>query len=403
MKVLRVALLAAVCVSWIRMSFAQEPAADTREEVIAAEQREKARVAAPFVPGRAEALFQRFEERGFPFVGTPPGPYPALGSVYPGGGFALGAGYRKFTGDYALIDVHAMISFATYKRIEATFRSPGHSRGRLEFASRVGWLDAPRIAYFGVGAESDKIDRTAFRLRETYAETGVSWRARKWLQLGASGGYESFREDSGTGRSPSIENRFDAVTAPRLNEDPVYAKLTTAASLLWLDTPAYSRHGGSVRWTYDARARLDDGGGFGLTRTEVVQHIPILRENWVISLRARADAVVGDGDNAPYFLLPGLGSGSTLRAYSTDRFRDRHSVLFSGEWRWIPSRLFMDMALFADAGRVGPTWNDVTSGRLKKDVGMGVRFHTPAATALRIEVARGSEGLRLVFTTSAPF
>lgn len=135
----------------------------------------------------------------------------------------------------------------------------------------------------------------------------------------------------------------------------------------------------------------------------MVQHIPVLRETWVFSLRARAEAVVGDLSSAPYFLLPSLGSGHTLRAFQTDRFRDRHSVLLSGEWRWIPSRLALDVAIFTDAGRVGPTWNDVTSGALRTDYGVGVRFHTPAATALRIELARGNEGMRLVFASSAPF
>jgi outer membrane translocation and assembly module TamA len=78
-------------------------------------------------------------------------------------------------------------------------------------------------------------------------------------------------------------------------------------------------------------------------------------------------------------------------------------MLLTGEWRWIPSRLAIDMALFVDAGRVGPTWNDVSSGTLKTDYGVGVRFHAPAATALRIDLARGAEGMRIVFTSSAPF
>ena len=60
---------------------------------------------------------------------------------------------------------------------------------------------------------------------------------------------------------------------------------------------------------------------------EVVQHIPILRENWIISLHGRLESTIGDDDQVPYFLLPSLGSGSTLRGYSSWRFRDRHAVL----------------------------------------------------------------------------
>src|SRR4029450_8858784 len=85
---------------------------------------------------------------------------------------------------------------------------------------------------------------------------------------------------------------------------------------------------------------------------QVVQHLPILRENWIVSLRGQLQTTLDDADQVPYFLLPSLGSGSTLRAYTSWRFRDRHSLLFSGEWRWIVNRTFLDMAFFYDAGKV---------------------------------------------------
>lgn len=406
------ALLLAACWLGAHPAFAQPAteaaaaeasAAETREALITSQQQQRAQVAEPYQPSRAELLFQRFEEQGFPFVGSPTGFYPAFSSVYPGGRLAIGGGYRRFTGKRAVVDVHALYSLATYKRVEATYRSPGHARGRLEIGGRVGWLDAPRIAYFGLGSGTARDAGTSFRLRETYAEGMLSWQPVRWFQLGATGAYEAYDEASGTGPRPSIESAFDAVTAPRLGEDPRFARGSTTASLLWLASPAYARRGGVLRFTYDARKRLDRSGAFGVTRTEVVQHVPILRETWVLALRARADAVVGGADDAPYFLLPALGNGSTLRAFQTDRFRDRQSVLLTGEWRWIPSRLALDLALFADAGKVGPTWNDVTSGGMKMDYGVGVRIHTPSVTAVRIDLARGSEGLRLVFSSSAPF
>jgi outer membrane protein assembly factor BamA len=403
LHVLSAILIAVLCAALAQPVFAQTPAGETRAAVIARQQQEKGQMAAPYQPSRVEALFARFEQRGFPFVGTPPGFYPALGSVYPGGGFAGGLGYRKYTGYSARVDLDALYSVETYKRAEATFRSPGHARGRLEYTSRAGWMDAPRVDYYGLGSNTAPEDNTVFRLRETYADGGLSWHAKRWLQLGASGGYEGYDEGSGTGGKTSIEERFTPATAPRLGEDPSFARATTTASLLWLNSPGYARRGGFVRWTYDGRARLDEDGSFGVTRTELVQHIPIRRETWVLSLRGRADAVVGDPSDAPFFLLPSLGSGNTLRAYSTGRFRDRKSLLLSGEWRWIPSRLALDLAVFVDAGNVGATWDAVTSGGWKRDYGIGARIHTPAATALRIDLARGDEGMRLVFATSAPF
>jgi hypothetical protein len=123
----------------------------------------------------------------------------------------------------------------------------------------------------------------------------------------------------------------------------------------------------------------------------------------VLSLHGVVRTTLDDNDTVPYFLLPSLGSGSTLRAYPSWRFRDRHSLLMSGEWRWIPSRMFLDLAIFYDAGKVAPRREDLTFAGLKHNWGLGVRFHGLVATPLRVEVARGHEGFNLVFSGAAAF
>ena len=75
----------------------------------------------------------------------------------------------------------------------------------------------------------------------------------------------------------------------------------------------------------------------------------------------------------------------------------------SAEVRWTPNRNAMDMAVFYDAGKVTSRRGDLNFEHLKSDVGIGVRFHGPSSTPLRIELARGNEGLRLVFAGSAAF
>ena len=64
----------------------------------------------------------------------------------------------------------------------------------------------------------------------------------------------------------------------------------------------------------------DDTYSFDRLDAEIVQHIPILRENWVISLHGLLQTTLDDDDTVPYFLLPSLGSGSTLRGYSAGAF-----------------------------------------------------------------------------------
>jgi len=101
-------------------------------------------------------------------------------------------------------------------------------------------------------------------------------------------------------------------------------------------------------------------------------------------------------------MLPSLGGGSTLRDYSSWRFRDRNNLLLQAEWRIMANR-FLDTAVFYDAGKVSSRTSDLDLKHLKSDFGFGVRFHSLLATPLRIEVARSNEGTTLIFSSSAVF
>jgi hypothetical protein len=71
----------------------------------------------------------------------------------------------------------------------------------------------------------------------------------------------------------------------------------------------------------------------------------------------------------PYFMLPALGSGKPLRAFASDRFRDRHSMLMNAEFRWIPRGV--GLAAFTASGKVTSQRSDLSFKGLKSDVGIG--------------------------------
>jgi len=230
----------------------------------------------------------------------------------------------------------------------------------------------------------------------------VDVRAAKYAVFGAGVTYEDYTLEPST-ELPSIEEAFTPDTAPGLGANPKYLHTEASAGMDWRPAPGYARRGGLYQVTYNNYADRDKTYSFDRMDGEVVQHIPILRENWVISLHGRVQTTLDDNDNVPYFLMPSLGSGSTLRAYPSWRFRDRHSLLMSGEFRWIPNRLAVDMALFYDAGKVAHDWDQLSLRGLKDDFGIGIRFHSPAATPLRIDLAKGKEGFNIVFGGSAAF
>jgi hypothetical protein len=374
-------------------------AQDSREAEIAAAQAEKAKTLEPYQVSTAERWVKQLEHT---LISQPDGIYPYFGSVYGGGGFTLGAGFRRYYGDNTHWDLRGLYSVKSYKLIELTTDSWDLASGKVSLHARAGWRDATEIAYHGLGPDSSP-DRTNYRMKQ--ATVGGSLRARPggYTVFGAGAAYEDYTLEPGLGSAPSIEEVFTPATAPGLGASPSYIHTSASAGLDWRPAAGYARRGGLYEVTYHNYADRHDTYSFDGVDGEVVQHIPVLRENWVISLHGLVQTTLNDDDVVPYFMLPSLGSGSTLRGYSSWRFRDRHSILTSGEFRWIPSRLGLDMAIFYDAGKVASRREDLSLRHLRHDVGVGFRFHSPLATPLRIEFARGNEGLRIVFAGSAAF
>ena len=390
----------AACVMALLLTFSTSVAAqESRAAVIATEQAEKAKNLRPYVPSKAERYFTR-ATRGF--VEEPSGFYPYFGSVYSGGGFTLGAGYRQFYGDRTFWDLKGLFSITSYKLVELSTDSPGHARGRLDLYARAGWRDVTQAPFYGIGIDSPK-DRTNFRMKQDYLTGGLRARPLGWTVFDATLSYEDFTLAEGRGVAPSVEEVHTPQSAPGLGVSPTYLHTSATAGIDWRPSAGYARRGGLYQVGYHNYADRDDSYSFDRIDADIVQHVPILRENWVLSLRGQVQSTLEDGDAVPYFLLPSLGSGSTLRAYGSWRFRDRHSLLMSAEWRWIPNRLGLDMALFYDAGKVTHRRRDLDLDGLKRSVGVGVRFHGPSVTPLRVELAKGSEGLHLVFAGNAAF
>jgi hypothetical protein len=376
-------------------------AQETRAATIAEAQAAKAAQITPYAPGTAERIASRLKRR---LLETPNGFYPWFGSVYSGGGFTVGGGYRQYYGDQSSWSARGLLSAKSYKLAELVTDGIGLGRGRINLQAIGGWRDATQVAFYGVGGDTAPEAKSNFQMKQAYA--GVSAYARGPGALAFNAGFrlDDFTLEPGQGTSPSIEAVYDADTAPGLGVNPTYLHTTLSGGFDWRPSADYARRGGLYALTYDVFS--DQNGGvysFDVLQAEIVQHVPILRENWVISVHGLAQTTLDDASAVPFFLMPSLGSGSTLRAYPSWRFRDRHSILVSGEWRWIPNASFLDMAIFYDAGKVVSRRADLNLEGLTHNWGVGVRFHGAVATPLRIDLARGREGINLVFSGSAAF
>jgi hemolysin activation/secretion protein len=210
--------------------------------------------------------------------------------------------------------------------------------------------------------------------------------------------------DSGEGSFPSVDTRYTPAALPGLGADVTYLHTQGTVGFDWRTSSGYTRRGAYVAATLHDYNDRDKKFGFQVADYEGIAHLPILREAWVLSFRARVQTAFDkDGQQIPFFMLPSVGGGSSLRGYSSWRFRDENSLLLQGEWRIMVNR-YLDLGFFYDTGKVASRTKDLDLDGLKYDYGLGLRFHGPFATPLRIEVARSREtSFALIFASSASF
>jgi hypothetical protein len=377
----------------------QEP--ETRQTTIQSAAAEKAKDLHPYEVTTAEKVITRIERR---FTNQTIRWHPYLQNAYRGGGFAAGLGYMFHTSAYSTLDVRGSYSIRSYKLAEAEFISPRLFDRRGELTVLGGWRDATEVAFHGFGVNTSSGDRANYGFEQPFGSALLTIRPTRRLFM-VRGGFEASRWDlkSGKGTAPSVDEVYTPESLPGLGTTTTF--LHTQATVGFDSRPSrgYARRGGFYGVTGHDYTDRDDALGFRQVDYEVIQHIPVLRESWVVSLHGLAKTTWEKGDQAtPFYMMPSLGGGSTLRGFSSFRFTDRHSLLLQAEWRIMANRFF-ESTVFYDAGKVAARTSDLDLNHMKSDYGFGLRFHAPLATVLRVDVARSNEGTRLVFAASPVF
>jgi hypothetical protein len=369
--------------------------------VIEQEQAAKVRALKPYQPSAGEKWAKKAEDI---LIGGGLRWHPFFESAYNGGGFTVGAGYMHRVSPYNLIDVRGSYTLANYKRFEAEFMAPRLFKRRGSLSVLGGWREATQVGFFGIGVDTSKDDRANFQFEQPYASALLTLLpTRQYFMLQGGMEWSQWKQGPGQGSFPSVETIYTPETLPGLGATVDYLHTQATVGFDSRTSPGYSRRGTFVGIHGHDYTDRDARFGFRRVDYEAIQHIPILREAWVISLRGLASTTHRkEGQELPFFMLPALGGGSNLRGYSSWRFRDRNSLLLQAEWRIMVNR-YLDTAFFYDAGTVAARPLDLDINKLKHDYGFGVRFHGPLATPLRVELAKSPEGLALIFSSSAVF
>ena len=171
------------------------------------------------------------------------------------------------------------------------------------------------------------------------------------------------------------------------------------------DQPGNPRDGGYYGITWRRYSDLDfEKYSFHVLDADLQQFFPIFDKKRVFAFRGRVVATgAGAGQVVPFYFRPTLGGSDSLRSVRDYRFRDNNVLDMNVEYRW-EAFSGLDMALFADFGKVAPRARDLDLVDLEHAYGVGFRFNTYRSVFLRLDVAiAGAETPRMFIKFSKAF
>src|SRR5262245_473919 len=328
------------------------------------------------------------------------GHYPRIGGLSPGSGLAGGAGYRRHL-NWAYVDVSGAISTKAYRGIDVQVR--WIDTPRVQLANLLTFRNNTQDDFYGLGNDTTDATRVDYGIRSTDFGARGSVRVIRRLRLGADIGYFIPAVRHGRDNSlQSIAQTFNDDTAPGLARQPNFEHHSVFAVIDSRDAEGFPRRGGLYRAAYaiwnDRSFDEYDFRRFDITGSQFIS----LPTRSVVALRlALSYANNAPGDRVPFYPLPYIGGGDTVRSFREFRFRYENAGVFNVELRHKIHPMAY-VAGFVDFGKVAHDWQDITPTDLKKAYGVGLRGGTDEKTYFRFDVAFGDGGARvfLKFTPS---
>ena len=404
-------LVAALIVSFApTRAFAQSQSGPTtRAEVIEQQRREKRALLWPERTSPIAEIVNGFVERGLldgvtSGLGGGNGLQFVLGGMRSGQGMSVGAGYRRSdlwndrfgfrsTVRGSVPQLAYMVDTQLY------FPSLFTERGFLDIYTK--YENSPEMDYYGEGPNSSIEDITSYTLEDLWLVARGGWAFFDYLRIGGTAGLIQARTSPGhrTG-VPSIEEVFDPSTVPGLFIDGKFMQTGLFLQVDWRDNPGGPRDGGNYKIEWTQYWDLTSADQFNFRRVDgtVDQYFPYFNKTRVVAIHLNGVYnFVNEGQQVPFYLQPTLGGNDDLRGYQRYRFYANNSFYATVEHRW-HSFAGMDVAVFADAGKVADNARLLYSQDLRWAGGIGFRFKFAETVIMRIDQAYGNEGYRFMWT-----
>ena len=348
-----------------------------------------------------EKAFGRFNrvkrgKGGFHFAG---GDFPA------GSGFGFGLGYTRrglLVEGYPepdrpnRVDVDIVAAYSTreYYELSSEIKYLNIGGSLVNMAFRGRYLEFPEEEFFGIGPESARKDRTNYLFRSLEGGSDLWLAPIKRFRIG--GGVSYLSPSVGSGRDDrfaSLEQVFGPATVSGFQErQPDYLRVDAFIDYDRRDNPLYPRAGTFLGTKFsNYRDRHLDKFHFRRWEFDAQQYLSFHNGYKVLALRGNVVMTdVGAMDEMPFYYMPTLGGHSRLRGFREFRFRDRNSVLATAEYRW-EAWWAIDMALFAEAGKVASRRADIDFSDWELGYGLGFRLHDNKVFTLRLDLAFSRE------------
>ena len=371
---------------------------DTRIGQIEAARNQKAQVLAPAKPGLMERGFSLVEGRMKVWGQQTPGLHLKFGDLASGAGiFALGPEYVQPSLAHGLFRFRgsAVASLRKYNKYDLQFTAPADAATRWYALDLYAvHRDYPSLGYYGPGPDSIKNGRSNYRLEDTAFTSTLDLRVAPHLYFGPSAGY--LFVNVGPGTDDRFVSADKVYSVPGMDRQANFFRYGGHLQFDYRDDPEGPRSGGNYRAAYshyeDRKLGAHD---FDRVELKLEQYIPFFNDQRNFVLRAQGVAsYTRTGQAVPFYLQPTLGGSDNLRGYRSYRFTDDNMISATAEYRW-EAFSALDMAVFADAGKVFPQHTAWTLQNLESSVGVGFRFHASHRVFLRLDTAFSHEGFQV--------
>jgi hypothetical protein len=324
-----------------------------------------------------------------------------FGGIKQGSSVAAGPAVSHEFDNGAFVQVKGVYSVRQFKLAQVRFDSGPlfHKRGMM--STRLRWQDAPELSLYARGPDSPQA-RAEYGQQKAEWSGFVRYGLLPHVTVTAGSGLERYSIDAGFLNFAEDEHLGVVPSEPGLATRPWFVHSFGSVAFDTRLSPEYSRTGTALLAGMHVYHDMHDGAGSFHGYEADVQHLfPTVRTEeggptgWkgALGLSARAWLTQsGDGSTVPFYLMPTLGGGDFLRGYPSYRFRDRNAMVVTAEYRWAVHPM-VDVAALYEAGSVAPSVGRLGAG-IAQSAGGGIRVHTRTAGLMRIDLARGGEGVQ---------